>query len=369
MAEKPLAEIVKRLKPKPPFRHARYPGPSEDRKIRQRHCARPRSLVPSSFLRRGVRVEAAFSEMTKSFFDNQGAVFIQRCGIPIVVNPPAPPLSQKEFDAVCELPFTYAPHPSYKEPIPAWEQIKDSFTVVRGCFGGCNFCGLGLHQGKTIQSRSKQSVARKVKKRAQGKDWKGVVSDLGGPQRICTAFFANAMQPATRATGEAVLFQAMPSLDERSIRICDLIRRIGSMHEAKHVYVNSAYDDLALLSGNLELLAQTAVRTDGAASLESHQECREITEVFFRQVRIGFHGRIGLHGFGRPHPLPDVLGFQPGADAVQRHFLAAYAGDGVAKRALLHRIHFPAAIRCVILAEHKRGAKKNRCYRSGKNHR
>ena len=80
----------------------------------------------------------------------------------IVQNPPAFPLSQQEMDRVYDLPYTRRPHPSYSEPIPAFEMIKDSVTILRGCFGGCTFCSITAHQGRIIQWRSPESVLKEV---------------------------------------------------------------------------------------------------------------------------------------------------------------------------------------------------------------
>jgi uncharacterized radical SAM protein YgiQ len=99
----------------------------------------------------------------------------------IVVNPPALPLSEAEMDRVYDLPYNRRPHPSYREPIPAFEMIKDSVTVMRGCFGGCTFCSITAHQGRIIQSRSQASVLAEVKKMAADPEFHGVVSDVGGP--------------------------------------------------------------------------------------------------------------------------------------------------------------------------------------------
>ncbi len=99
----------------------------------------------------------------------------------VVVNPPCLPLSQEEMDAVYDLPYTRRPHPSYSEPIPAYEMIKDSVTIMRGCFGGCTFCSITAHQGRIIQSRSQESVLREVGKMAADPEFSGVVSDVGGP--------------------------------------------------------------------------------------------------------------------------------------------------------------------------------------------
>src|SRR5207248_5390439 len=99
----------------------------------------------------------------------------------VVVNPPALPLDEKEMDRIYDLPYTRRPHPSYREPIPAFEMIKDSVTIMRGCFGGCTFCSITAHQGRIIQSRSQESVMKEVRKMAADPEFAGVISDIGGP--------------------------------------------------------------------------------------------------------------------------------------------------------------------------------------------
>jgi uncharacterized radical SAM protein YgiQ len=99
----------------------------------------------------------------------------------VVATPPAFPLSQAEMDAVYDLPYTRRPHPSHSEPVPAHEMIKDSVTIMRGCFGGCTFCSITAHQGRIIQSRSQESVLKEVRKMADDPEFHGVVSDVGGP--------------------------------------------------------------------------------------------------------------------------------------------------------------------------------------------
>jgi uncharacterized radical SAM protein YgiQ len=99
----------------------------------------------------------------------------------VVANPPTLPVSTEEMDAIYDLPYTRRPHPSYTEPVPAFEMIKDSVTIMRGCFGGCTFCSITAHQGRIMQSRSEESVLREVRKMAEDPEFAGVVSDVGGP--------------------------------------------------------------------------------------------------------------------------------------------------------------------------------------------
>lgn len=100
----------------------------------------------------------------------------------VVVNPPYPPMTQEELDRSFDLPYTRLPHPKYKgKRIPAYDMIKFSVNIHRGCFGGCAFCTISAHQGKFIVSRSKESILREVKEVTQLPDFKGNLSDLGGP--------------------------------------------------------------------------------------------------------------------------------------------------------------------------------------------
>ena len=100
----------------------------------------------------------------------------------VVVNPPYPTMSTDELDAIYDLPFQYHPHPKYKDKhIPAYEMIRFSVCMHRGCFGGCSFCTISAHQGKQITSRSEQSILRQIEKLKDLPEWKGYLSDLGGP--------------------------------------------------------------------------------------------------------------------------------------------------------------------------------------------
>ena len=99
----------------------------------------------------------------------------------VVCNPPRLPISQAAMDAIYGLSYTREPHPSYRDPIPAFEMIKDSVTIMRGCFGGCTFCSITAHQGRIIQSRSQDSVIGEIKRMSAEPTFKGVVSDIGGP--------------------------------------------------------------------------------------------------------------------------------------------------------------------------------------------
>ena len=129
----------------------------------------------------------AFCEMTRIAHQETNPFnarrLVQRHGREcVVVNPPANPLTRDEMDAVYGLPFTRKPHPSYGgAKIPAFEVVRDSIQIMRGCFGGCTFCSITAHEGRIIQSRSRKSVMDEVRRMKEEPDFKGVISDIGGP--------------------------------------------------------------------------------------------------------------------------------------------------------------------------------------------
>ena len=129
----------------------------------------------------------AFCEMTRiSHLEtnpHNAKRLVQRHGREaVVINPPALPLEEHEMDRVYALPFTRRPHPRYgTQRIPAFEVVENSVQIMRGCFGGCTFCSITAHEGRIIPSRSKQSILTEVKQLANQPDFKGTVSDIGGP--------------------------------------------------------------------------------------------------------------------------------------------------------------------------------------------
>lgn len=112
------------------------------------------------------------------------------------LNPPAIPLTTEEMDYIFDLPYARLPHPSYGNArIPAFDMIKFSVNIMRGCFGGCTFCSITEHEGRIIQNRSEESILREVEKiRDTAPNFTGIISDLGGQQRICIACIAKTLK-------------------------------------------------------------------------------------------------------------------------------------------------------------------------------
>jgi uncharacterized radical SAM protein YgiQ len=132
------------------------------------------------------RDKPAFAEATKMIHNETNPYNARRLvqwhdRQAVVANPPPLPISEAAMDKIYGLPYTRRPHPSYREPIPAFDMIKDSVTLMRGCFGGCTFCSITTHQGRIIQSRSQDSVLTEIREMAADPKFKGTISDIGGP--------------------------------------------------------------------------------------------------------------------------------------------------------------------------------------------
>lgn len=158
----------------------------------------------------------------------------------LVCNPPALPLSSTELDAVYRLPFTKAPHPSYTEPIPAWEQIRASITTHRGCCGGCAFCAITLHQGKFIQSRSVTSITEEAQRLLDHSWFRGSVSDLGGPTANMYGISGRNPTICKQCRRESCLFPTIcRNLSASGKEGAALLRTVRSLAGVRHVTVSS----------------------------------------------------------------------------------------------------------------------------------
>lgn len=168
----------------------------------------------------------------------------------LVATPPTPSLSQVEMDKIYDLPFTRKAHPSYKEPIPALEMIKTSINSHRGCGGGCSFCSLALHQGRRIASRSERSILSELEKVARSEDFKGSISDVGGPtanmwQAKCGA------DPAKCKRSSCMFPKVCPNFKDQQDNYVSLLRKVLAHPKVKHVRIASGVRfDLALKNKN-----------------------------------------------------------------------------------------------------------------------
>ncbi len=166
----------------------------------------------------------------------------------LVVNPPFQPLTQSELDATFDLPYTYLPHPKYKgKTIPAYEMIKFSVNVHRGCFGGCAFCTISAHQGKFISSRSKESVLKEVSKLSQLPDFKGYLSDVGGPSANMYGMRGKDMEICKKCKKPSCIHPKVCfNLNTDHSSLIDLYKAIDALPSIKKSFIGSGirYDML-----------------------------------------------------------------------------------------------------------------------------
>ncbi|OGR53146.1 MAG: YgiQ family radical SAM protein [Elusimicrobia bacterium GWA2_62_23] len=210
--------------------------------------------LPSAGEAAGDRVK--FSLATRLIYENSNpfnaAVLVQKSeGKAVVQNPPALPLTTPEMDAVYGLPYTKRAHPSYKEPIPALEMIKDSIVIHRGCFGGCAFCSLTLHQGRFIQSRSPESVEKEAAELLKTPRHPGNISDLGAPSANMYEMRGKDMEVCKACKKLSCVHPVIcPNLNTDHKPLLALMRRVRALKGLKRAFVASGIRmDLALKCG------------------------------------------------------------------------------------------------------------------------
>lgn len=172
----------------------------------------------------------------------QAATLIQSVGnVEVVVNPPYPPMSEEHLDASFDLPYTRLPHPKYKgKVIPAYEMIKHSVCLHRGCFGGCSFCAISAHQGKFIVSRSKESILREVKQIIQSEDFKGYLSDLGGPSANMYRMAGRNIEACKKCKKPSCIHpQICPNLNVDHKPLLDIYRSVDALPGIKKSFIGS----------------------------------------------------------------------------------------------------------------------------------
>ena len=251
MAERSLLEVVQRLRGGERIQDIRAvrgtcrvarPGELADE---QKNGAAGGSVLELPSFEAVCVDKAAFAEAFRLFSTEHNScrarTITQAHGDRLLISsPPALPLSEAEMDAVYALPFEKAPHPSYREQIPAWEQIKTSITSHRGCFGGCAFCAIALHQGKTIQSRSEDSIMDEVGALAAKAWFRGSISDVGGPTANMYGLSCGNPEANRSCCRESCLFPAicrhLASDDKRAV---GMLRRVRGVAGVKHVAVSS----------------------------------------------------------------------------------------------------------------------------------
>ena len=162
-------------------------------------------------------------------------------GLYAVVNPPNPPMSSEELDASFDLPYTRLPHPKYKgKRIPAYEMIKHSVNIHRGCFGGCAFCTISAHQGKFITCRSKESILKEVIQVTEMADFKGYLSDLGGPSANMYGMHGRNLLACEKCERPSCIHpQVCPNLNTDHTALLDIYHAVDALPKVKKSFIGS----------------------------------------------------------------------------------------------------------------------------------
>ena len=175
----------------------------------------------------------------------------------VVVNPPYPPMSQGELDMSFDLPYTRMPHPKYKgKRIPAYDMIKFSVNMHRGCFGGCAFCTISAHQGKFIVSRSKESILKEVKQIIDMPDFKGYISDLGGPSANMYGMHGRNIKACQKCKRPSCIHpEVCPNLNTDHRPILDIYHAVDALPGIKKSFIGSGvrYDLIQHVSKDPEI--------------------------------------------------------------------------------------------------------------------
>ena len=254
MGERPLLEILRRLAAGQPIKNIRDVRGTAYRLGASEKPPEDAIYLPS--YEEVVASKEAFARMTKMAHLETNPYNARRLvqyhdREAVVINPPAFPLTEEEMDRVYGLPFQRRPHPLYgDEPIPAFEVVKHSVQIMRGCFGGCTFCSITAHEGRIIQSRSPQSIIQEIERLKQDPEFKGVISDIGGP--TANMYRMNCSRPEVREKCRR-LSCIHPTicklLNTSHGPLIELLKQVRHVQGIKKVYVASGIRmDLAQLS-------------------------------------------------------------------------------------------------------------------------
>lgn len=256
MAEKPLTELVKLLQKGVPLE--RLDTIPQTAILQDKNLSLPKNkkwkdielfsheecvMDKSKFARNFKHIEQESNRM-------HPARLHQVCGNRrIIVNPALPPLKEKEVDYSYDLPYTRLPHPRYhnKGAIPAYDMIKNSVNLHRGCFGGCSFCTISAHQGKFISSRSEKSILKEVTQIAQSEGFKGYVSDLGGPSANMYKMQGRDLTICEQCKRPSCIFPAVCSnLETSHAALTEIYRKADQIPGIKKTFIGSGvrYDML-----------------------------------------------------------------------------------------------------------------------------
>ncbi|MFC1898200.1 YgiQ family radical SAM protein [Candidatus Cloacimonadota bacterium] len=274
-----------------------------------------------------------FHRFNKMFFDsfNTKVISYPFAGKYLIHNLPTKSLSTKELDEVFDLPFRREQHPSYEgKRIPAFDQIKDSITSHRGCFGGCNFCAIGVHQGKAIQSRSQNSVLKEIRELVGKKYFNGTVSDIGGPSANMYGMSCKLNIAETCKRSSCLYPEICPHLETSAKNYKRLLRKATTIQGVNHVFVSSGIRfDLSL--DDDDFIYQVAdLHTKGLLKLAPEHKSDKVLDFmnkpsFQKYQKFGSkYGRVSKELEKKQFILPYIIVGHPGATLADTIDLAIY---------------------------------------------
>ncbi len=268
----------------------------------------------------------AFLRLYHIFYKNQHKTLCMSLNSRWLVQNPPVFVSEKELDELYELPFRREPHPCYTEPIPAFEMIKHSITAHRGCISGCSFCSLSLHQGKRIISRSKASVLREVATIATHKEFKGHITDIGGPS--ANMYRAQCLNPDVCHRISCIYPSRCRHLVINSTAWLDLLDRAQNEPGVKRVTVGSGlrYDLLMEEPESLTLLKRLLTRhVSGQLKIAPEHTSKRVLAAMRKKPLVPLNEFIKMFRevtkeLGKEqYPLPYLMSCHPGSDDRDMH--------------------------------------------------
>lgn len=271
---------------------------------------------------------------------------IQGCGDHnLIINPPYPPMTEEQIDASFDLPYTRMPHPKYNKrgSIPAYEMIRFSINMHRGCFGGCSFCTISAHQGKFVASRSEESILKEVEQVVNMPDFKGYISDLGGPSANMYRMKGKDQSICDRCVAPSCIHPVVCSnLDTSHKPLTEIYRKVDSNPNVKKAFVSSGirYDLLVedynkKNDGSLDEYMDQLVSRHVCGRLkvapehtsdETLKQMRKPSFKYFHDFKKKYEDANRRHGLNQPL-IPYFISSHPGSTEEEMANLAAETKD------------------------------------------
>ena len=339
MAERQMVAIARRLGAGEPIRTLRdIRGTAYTMELAEWRSHRPQGVVEIPGFSEVSEDKAAYARAFALHYCEQDPVRGRTVAQPhkktvVVQNPPALDLTTPELDHIYELPFTREAHPSYRQPVPALEPVRFSVTSHRGCFGGCSFCALTHHQGRSVQSRSIESIVREVTGMTAMPGFRGIVQDVGGPTANMYGLSCELWE-RHGACRDKRCSPACRTLHTSHLAQCELLAALREIPGVRKVFIGSGirYDlVMADRSGYLEQICDHHV--SGHLKVAPEHIAGNVTAIMNKppqEVFDRFRTRFAALQQGKPkkqYLLPYFMSGHPGCTIADMIQLAEYIRD------------------------------------------